>query len=133
MPDIQELINQCATVTLQYRPDWSVTLEYRPERYEHRMTARLIQIEETKDIDAIVDVLMTLMSKWDVTDNGKPLPITPEVLADRPLAFLSALLGAIQEDIRTPKNDNDSATGSSVAAKPERAKAGTSSFARAGS
>ena len=44
-----------------------------------------------------LDILVSIITAWDVLgDDGKPLPVTAEVMADFPYEFINALFAAVQ-------------------------------------
>jgi hypothetical protein len=47
-----------------------------------------------------------MISDWDLEDGGKPLPLTPQVVAERlPRPVFNAILAAISEDGRAQQEE----------------------------
>lgn len=56
-------------------------------------------------------LLADILTTWEVIDDDKQVvPITYEVLAEFPLAFVDAVASAIMDDVRVPKATSSSFT-----------------------
>lgn len=114
MPDIDVFMNHRAEVKVEYHGH-TITIGYDAEHYEQSLAKRLAKIQETNDLDAVVDILERLLLDWDLTAGGEPLPITTETLAARSMPMLMAINVAIQTDMFASPNGPSSLRGSSTA------------------
>lgn len=74
--------------------DNELTIRYRPGKFTHALRSDLLSGEST-----YLDTLASLLVDWDVLDDkGKPLPVTADVLATLPLAFVE---GVAQEVVKS--------------------------------
>lgn len=131
LPDIDSLYTGTAQTTAVVRPGYEIAVEYDPRKQDQSQTARLVHIQHSGDIEAVVDGLLLTLVSWDLTRDGVPVPITEEELERIHPTILQAVIGAIQKDMFSPKNETGSPTGSPTdSASPRRS---TNSFVPAGS
>lgn len=85
-------------------------------------------------IRASILQLKRFLIEWDLTDGGKPLPITEEILGELDPDFVGKLLGAIWEDYRDDPNPTRPAgSGGSASSLTEPAGSSTNGISSAGS
>jgi hypothetical protein len=121
-----KLAGKLASVSFGYA-DETVNVSFYPSRYTPKLLAQLMDVASLGDytadkinakleaeglgalgglshaLDAIADVLSTLLAGWDLMDEetGAPYPTTREALRGLPFDFLSAVLGAVS-DVMSP-------------------------------
>lgn len=91
------------------------------------------------DVEAMIEELLRVLVPedheygpgWDLTDNGRPLPLTFDSLVDLPPGLPAAMLGAIFRDINDPNRRKPSSNGSSRGASSQPAASPTSTASSA--
>lgn len=113
--DLGDLLARVAEVDVDYG-DGSFAVRYRPEA----ITVDLVEAlgadegDDVRRLALLVDVLARVVAGWDVTEEGIPLPVTPECLRRFPLRMLVAVVAAITADVADPNRT----TAREVAATP---------------
>lgn len=100
------LKNNKRTVTGEYYGE-TFTVTYKPSEYTLAVQSGIDNpdTDETSN-EKLINLLTNMLTAWDVLDEkGDPLPITPEILADLPVALLGAIQMCCREDM-TPKARN---------------------------
>lgn len=78
------------------------------------------EVELTNEIGAI---FCEMVSDWDLTSGGEPLPITPDVVTNAlPGAIFGAIMQAIGEDAQSAQEEKKQQNVTSAAGLPARAK-----------
>jgi hypothetical protein len=88
-----------------------IHLTYRPNVYTLGLQRRLVDSQETGDIDTLTTQMVEFIASWDLLEDDKPLPLTKEGIEKVPLLVLKALDEAIAEAL-IPSEDEK--RGSSV-------------------
>lgn len=83
--------------------DEAFTVGYHPDRYTMEVHARLQLMNESDGLDAMADLMATLISEWDLTEDGAPYPITKENLMALGLPLMGAISEAVQADFTLGK------------------------------
>lgn len=83
--------------------DEAFVVAYSPDAYTMEVHARLQLMGEQDGLDATADLMATLISGWDITDNGAPYPITKDNLVRLGLPLLMAISEAVQMDFSLGK------------------------------
>ncbi len=60
--------------------------------------------EDADDADRTAAWLSRVLVRWDLTDDGEPVPLTAEELAKLPLAILNPVSQAIADAVQVPKS-----------------------------
>ena len=89
------------TVTVEFGEE-SMDVEFRLSAITPSTLAALQEADGDK-LGATVEFLCEVLSKWEVEDEGKTLPIEPDVLSALPVDFLTAIASAITADVQVPK------------------------------
>lgn len=95
--------------------------------------------DETEQAEQMGAIFCEMVCAWDLTDQGKPLAITPEIVTKRlPGAIFNAIMQAIGEDGQAQQEEKKallttSATGSSARGRRANAQSGTRTSAPPGS
>lgn len=87
------------TFQVAYRPG-STSLK-RQVQLQKRLRALQGQenADEEEQVLAAASILCELVSNWDLTENGQPLPVTADVIANKlPGAAFSAIMNAVTSD-----------------------------------
>lgn len=101
--DLDQLQKRSARVTVEYGED-TVVLTYRPERIDAATARRLRKLVESPEQEEdLVEILAVLIADWDITQSGKPLPVTPESLRKIPIALMGSLASGIFTDVAAAK------------------------------
>lgn len=105
---LSKIANNTASVTFAYAGE-SVTVDYFPAKVTERTFAQ-IQSFAGLNMDTVAasfgsfnEVLASLIKSWDVYEDEDQLimfPVTPDRLAELPIAFRLEVLQAILGDIR---------------------------------
>jgi hypothetical protein len=93
--------------------DDGVNLVYNPKAYTLDVEDRLNQLaERTLQSEAMAITLETMVVEWDITDEGKPVPVTVEGMkqARLPVVVMGELLQAIRKDTN-PTTDEGKGSG----------------------
>lgn len=78
------------------------------------------EVEQTNEVGAI---FCEMISNWDLTSSGEPLPITPDVVTSAlPGAIFSAIMQAVGEDAQSAQEEKKQQSATSAAGLPARAK-----------
>lgn len=92
----------------------TVQIEYKTAAVNPAYQSMLQKLDNKKsDQAAQWEAVFGVIAKWDIVDDGAPLPITKESLAKLPTSLLVAISNAIIEDVNpNPKSGKPSAAGS---------------------
>lgn len=105
---LNKIANNVASVTFQYSGD-SVTIEYYPSKVTEKTFAQLQSFAQTNADNIIAGfstlngMLANLIKSWDVyQDDAETImyPLTPDALAELPIAFRTKVMQEILGDIR---------------------------------
>lgn len=110
--DITVLASQTVEVTAE-TPAGPITLTVaklgKPMRAE-----RQLDTSAYGDYGPAYRMILRYVERWDLTEHGKPLPVTADVLDRLPFQIVDAIAAAVHGVIfPKPKNDDSSANGSS--------------------
>src|SRR5579859_234614 len=104
--DLHRLISNTAEASVDYGDAGTVNVVYRPGNITEKSLRELAVLNDSDNNDALTNIhamntvlLQTLVS-WDLTNNGEPVPLTVDGLADVPLHVRGDIIKAIFEDIR---------------------------------
>ena len=98
---------------------------------EEATPAIVLRTRDYMESDRIVTLLTEQMGKlfcelvcdWDLVDGGKPLPLTPDIVAGRlPGPVFNAVMQAIGEDGRAEQEEKKALSATSVATSLPRGK-----------
>lgn len=91
--------------------DETFTVGYHPDRYTMEVHARLQMMneasEEATQFDAVAELMVSLLSEWDLTADGAPYPITKENLMALGLPLMGAISEAVQADFTLGKRTSN--------------------------
>jgi hypothetical protein len=104
MPSLDELEQGLARLTTTYK-SISITFEYHPDRVGMNLQRAIASVTRPPyDMGPICDELALVLSAWDLTRNGEPIPTTAEGLCSLPMGISSAIGREIMEDFHDPKS-----------------------------
>lgn len=129
MPRLTDLVASSATVIVPFGGS-SLLVVYRPDAITPRFQKAAQAAQAAGDLDAALLVpISTLIRSWDLTDDdGEPVGLDPNTLADVPAPVLLAVLTAIGADMApNPTRGDDSSNGSSPRDSEAARRHGTSS------
>ncbi len=116
---LADLAKQTKTVTVAFEgAEEPLTVTYRPR---FLTPARQVAFEEAaragRHTELLTEGIVGLVAEWDLlSDDGQPVALTAEGLADVPLEVLSVVVEAIGRDVApSPLPGNGSAATSSLA------------------
>jgi hypothetical protein len=89
------------TVTVEFGEE-SMNVEFRLSAITPSTLAALQDADGDK-LEATVEFLCEVLSKWEVEDEGETLTIDPAVLSTLPVDFLTAIATAVTADVQVPK------------------------------
>ena len=116
-----DLTKQTKTTTVQFEGvEDPLTVTYRPRHLTPARQAAFREAAEAgRHTEALVEGIVGLVAAWDLLgEDGRPVPLTAEALADVPLEVLGLVIEAIGQDVApSPLPDNGSAAGSLAAVK----------------
>lgn len=100
MPRLDELVELTRPLVVAFG-GVDLTLSYRPSAVTPRFQKAVAAAQRDGDLDALIlDPLCRLIAEWDLTDeDGTPVALTPDALADLPVPVLVGLMTAIGEDM----------------------------------
>jgi hypothetical protein len=98
---VTDLITDRRTIQVLFGEE-ILSITYRPSGFTPATEEKLDDLVQGKRIGKpLVDFLLDTLVAWDLLDDqGNVLPISRQVLAKLPLAFLARLFRAITEDLR---------------------------------
>ena len=76
---------------------------YRPDSYTNEVHARLQLFSAEEGLDAMADLMASLICEWDIQQDGEPYPITEDSLHALGLPLLGAIAEAVQSDFSLGK------------------------------
>ena len=118
--NLGDLTKQTRTVTVRFEgTDDTLTVAYRPHCLTPARQAAFSQAtREGRHTDVMIEGIQVLVTEWDLLgEDGQPVPLTAEALAEVPMLVLGAVGAAIGEDVTPgPLSSNGSAATSSLAA-----------------
>lgn len=83
----------------------SLRLKWSPEKYTKDVHAAIQEANESKDAFLIAQaVIVPLVTWWDLTDKGKPYPITTANVEALGLFIETQMMLAISNDFEVPAN-----------------------------
>lgn len=83
----------------------SLAFKWSPEKYTKQVHAALQDARETKDAFLISEsVIVPLVTWWDITEGGKPYPITAKNVEALGLFIGMQMMLAIEADFEVPAN-----------------------------
>lgn len=98
------------TVTIEFG-DESMTVEFRLSAITPS-TLAVLQSADGDKLEATVEFLCEVLSKWEVVDeDNETLAIDPVILSALPVDFLTAIATAITADVQVPKQNTTSSFG----------------------
>jgi hypothetical protein len=77
----------------------TLSVSYRPSELTPRFLKELKEKSTGGDAETTAEMLFHILTKWDVTDGGNPVPLTPEILASLGFDLLNAIVQAVMEDL----------------------------------
>ncbi len=83
----------------------TLNLSYRPASFTPNLRKEIARLSED-DADALAKYLLPLLASWDLTDAGKPVEITLEILNDLGYQLLNAIFGVIIADVNPASDPN---------------------------
>lgn len=105
------LLDNMAELPLKVGDD-DLLVKYRPGKMTQALRSKLqrgpvafLEEGDDKSVEAAwqayYNAIAGLLVSWDVLDDdGKPLPINAETLADLPMGFIESLIGEVAKDSR---------------------------------
>jgi len=99
--DFSNLFDDEAEVAVPITNGGTVTLKYRPSKFTTRL--RLNFDEKKRNHETFALAFCEMVFAWDLTDKGKPFPLTRENVYALPDKYLIAWLQAIMEDMNAPE------------------------------
>lgn len=106
----------------------SLAFKWSPEKYTKQVHAALNDARESRDAFLIAEaVIVPLVTWWDLTDAGKPYPITTENVEALGLFIEMQMMFAIEADFEVPANlkGTSAASSSGVGAPDSSSPVGT--------
>lgn len=98
--NVNELKSNKRTVVVPYLDSDTVKVTYQPSVLTPVAEAEYVAAAREGDNGPMLKMLSELILEWDVMESKeKPLPHTPDVLAQLPSALMTAIMTAIQEDM----------------------------------
>lgn len=97
MPDLGTLLSKTRKVDVGLGEGDPLHIEYRPGAITGICIARS---DQEGGFDGTYAFLVDVLSDWDITEEGKPLPINDETLRRLPWQAVDAIKTAILEDAR---------------------------------
>jgi hypothetical protein len=114
MPSLDELEAGLARLTATYKT-LTVTFDYHPDRVGMNMQRAIAAVSRPPhDMGPIADELAHVLSAWDLTRSGSPIPITADGIGSLGMALSSAIGAAIMEDFHDPKSPRSMAPSSAL-------------------
>jgi hypothetical protein len=100
MPSLGQLVEPTRPLVVTFGAA-DLTLAYRPSAVTPRFQKAVAAAQRDGDLDALIlEPLCRLIANWDLTDeDGTPVALTPDALADLPVPVLVGLMTAIGEDM----------------------------------
>lgn len=138
MPDLNEIVADERwipveiwrhTIMVAYRPGKTSLQRQAEIQREMREMQADPEVDEVEAARRGAEILCELVSDWDLTDNGRPVPLTSDALMRVPGPFFYAIMGAIGSDGENIANEkkaskSNSAAGSRQGGKQAPAQAG---------
>ena len=102
--ELNELMEDEVTVQVPVTPgsDRSVSITYAPSRYtpaHEKAFGDEADATNWKTYPTMVGFLDGLVTGWDLTDQGEPLPVNEENLARLPLEFIVRVVEAVADGV----------------------------------
>jgi hypothetical protein len=87
----------------------TVTGNYRPFAFTPRLLQEAEAAQKAGEVsETLAKTFAPLVASWDLTDDGKPVPISADALMDVPVDILAGVTSAIGEAQRpNPKGSED--------------------------
>lgn len=94
-----EVVVAGGTFRVAYKPE-TTSLMRQAEMQKHmRDLQARNDMDEVQQVTEIAKTLCEVVTNWDLTRDGQPLPITPEVVAKSiPGAWINTIMAAIRDD-----------------------------------
>lgn len=100
--DLSALESNSATCTSQLGIEVTYRIANITERVIRQL--RILSDPDNRDMErnlaALRSVVCRLVLRWDLTDHGRPIPITAAAVADVPPEILADVLRAVMEDVQ---------------------------------
>lgn len=110
MPSLDELEAGLAVITVRYKTI-DVTFEYHPDRVGMNLQRAIAAVSRPPhDVGPICDELARVLSQWDLTRGGEPIPITTAGIGSLGVGLAGAIGSAIMEDFTDPKSPRPTAS-----------------------
>lgn len=107
---LHNVIDDQATTTVVYGGETG-KVTYRPNAITPALMSRAAtaqQNPEEADMAAlIVDWICTVVADWDVEGTDGTIPLDHESIAELPMGFLSAVVGAVAQDAGEPLDEGE--------------------------
>lgn len=105
--EFKNLFKATKTVPVRYG-EYTFDIEYYPHRYDGKIDKTVNEYLAERGHDKIHEVITKLVRDWSITDDGKPLPVTVEVLEAFPTPMKVAIGRAIINDVWSNLTTDDS-------------------------
>jgi hypothetical protein len=133
MPKVSSYTKKTRELTIPFEDDDDEPLHvtYRPRGLTTRILAQVHAAQKDENVASMLYATVpSVLESWDLTnEDGVPIPITEDDLADLPSTLLLHVLNAVSEDIRpNPARSSTSPNGSAPTATEDRVPTGSSSF-----
>ena len=111
--EIGDLANKVKPVTVKWEGE-TVEVAYKVAELTPAYQSMLQKMDTKKmEQEEQWQIVLRILSSWDITDGGKPAPLAKETFAKLPTSLLMAIVNALLEDINpNPKSGKPSAAGS---------------------
>lgn len=114
MPSLDDLEDGRARLSAAYK-NLTVQFDYYPDRIGMNLQRSIAAVTRPPhDMGPIADELASVISAWDLTRKGEPIPITSEGVGSIGMGISSAIGRAIMEDFHDPKSPLSMVTASAL-------------------
>jgi len=110
--------------------DTVIRIAYRPSATSMRRQAELQRIsrqlgaentDEMAQVEQVAQVFCQMVTNWDLTRQGQPLPITIDIVLDLPAEMFNAMITAVGNDAQTQREEKKLLSVTSAAGLPREA------------
>ena len=104
MPSLDELEADLARLSATYH-NVTVMFDYHPARVGMNLQRAVASVTRPPhDMGPIADELAKVLSAWDLTRGGEPIPVTADGIGSLPMGLAAAIGQNVMEDFHDPKS-----------------------------
>jgi len=109
-------------ISVAYRPGATSLRRQAELQRQMRQLQAAENVDEVVIVDSVASVFCEIVCDWDLTENGRSLPVNAESVGNLPGIIYNAIMDAINSDGKTQDDEKKRLNATSVAGLPHEVK-----------